>query len=393
MRRTIHAVERVVSSSGVRIVGQVRCEDGTSFELFFAFPPNTLLAATADPFVAAMLVPSMAAGDTLAVESPISAELERGLSRVQDVFLRWHPEWTRVDVRLPPKSRKPAGVASGIAAFFSGGIDSLYTAIKHRAELTHLIYMRGIETTSQEGIETESGLQRVRRMCAALNIEILEGSTNIRTHFPLTWGIYHGAGLAATALALEPFFRRVYVPSTFAYDELVPWGSSPLLDEAYSTEGTQIVHDGAEVTRAEKVSQLLSQEPSVLDDIRVCVMNRGGSGNCGKCFKCVRTMVALAALGGLDSSGAFPDTLKGNRRIWWRAMRGDGIPYNQANLALLDRTGREPKIRALLAGVLRWQHRRAAWRTLFENSPLRHTLPALRFGIIKEFRRSIKNRG
>lgn len=392
---TLTDVELRSRSGRAELVGHVEREGVPAFELYFSVPEShgAMLTESADPFLAALLVPSMLHGGApLKIVPPVSTRLAQGIDRIQAILAKWYPGWRRPELRITMRAEPTVSRGTGVGTFFSGGIDSFFTAIKRRSELTHLVYMRGIETPLTDLHKVAAAEQRIVRIGGELGTPVLVGETNIRTHFPLEWGKYHGAGLAATALALQGGFNKIFVPSTFAYDEIIPWGSSPLLDEHYSSEHVEIVHDGAEATRAEKTVSLIAENPVALANLRVCVWNSGGDVNCGRCFKCVRTMAALAAAGVLENTPAFSTESKKNERAWWKGFRADGIPYNEANLAMLDRTGRAPRTRALLAGVLRSQKRRVAWRSLFENSTLRHALPLLRFGWIKEVRRQIKNR-
>ena len=113
-----------------------------------------------------------------------------------------------------------------------------------------------------------------------------ERETNLRTSLQrgedyLHWERhYHGSALAAVGLGLSPAFGFICIPSAFSYNHLVAHGSTPLVDEMYSTETLQIVHDGPEVTRAEKVARIIEWHGDlVLRHLRVCIKNRGGAYN------------------------------------------------------------------------------------------------------------------
>ncbi|MDK0575371.1 hypothetical protein P6P35_16130, partial [Clostridium perfringens] len=91
----------------------------------------------------------------------------------------------------------------------------------------------------------------------AAGVELITGETNIRSVFPLHWERYYfGSGLAAVAAALAPGFGYVCIPSSFTYNHLVAHGSTPLADERFSTAAQQLVHDGCEATRAQKVARI-----------------------------------------------------------------------------------------------------------------------------------------
>jgi hypothetical protein len=88
---------------------------------------------------------------------------------------------------------------------------------------------------------------------------LIEVETNLRafTDARVESKYYHGAGLASVALFLSSRFRKVYIPSTQSYFALSPMGSHPLPDPLWSTEETEIVHDGCEATRVDKVIRIV----------------------------------------------------------------------------------------------------------------------------------------
>ncbi len=114
--------------------------------------------------------------------------------------------------------------------------------------------------------------------------------------------MYHGSALAAVGLLLAPHFSRVLIPATDTYADLVPLGSHPLIDPLWSTERVEIVHDGADATRIDKL-HTAAGHPAGRLHLQVCWQHLNGEYNCGICEKCVRTGVAVR-LAGLD--GAFP---------------------------------------------------------------------------------------
>lgn len=96
----------------------------------------------------------------------------------------------------------------------------------------------------------------------------------------------------------------MYIGSTFDYKNVTTWGSTPLMDPLFSGSSLRIEHDGARLSRLEKV-RLLAPWPEAINSVRVCFVNRPGELNCGRCEKCIRTKVELAAVGKLDASEAF----------------------------------------------------------------------------------------
>src|SRR5262249_41756622 len=143
-------------------------------------------------------------------------------------------------------------------------------------------------------------LDGVRHAAAELGLPLVEVRTDVRAFSDRfsRWDHYHGAALATVAHLLAPYFSRVFVPATQTYAFLAPLGSHPLLDPLWSSEDVELVHDGLEAPRLDKLA-VVASEPAARHWLRVCWENRNGAYNCGRCEKCLRTMVALDALGEL----------------------------------------------------------------------------------------------
>ena len=69
-----------------------------------------------------------------------------------------------------------------------------------------------------------------------------------------------------------------------------------MLDPLWSTEAVEIVHDGCGQTRVEKI-KYISQNETVMKNLRYCWENRDVEYNCGKCEKCLRTATCLEIAG------------------------------------------------------------------------------------------------
>jgi hypothetical protein len=293
------------------------------FDVWFEFPAEhaALVADGPEPFAALALLPAMKAGEPLEIVPPRSAPQLQGLARVREVWHRWRPDFAAVPMVATARAdARPAG--PHVAAFFSLGVDSFYTALKHlrfgteRLPLDLLVFMRGLERPLESSEGADGTAAVVRQVAGELGVAVVEGATNLRTHFPLDWETeYYGAGMAATALALGGACGTVLVPSSFAWEELMPYGGGPVTDEQYSTERTRILYDGGEASRGGKVA-IIADHALALAHLRVCTANRAGSHNCGRCGKCVRTMAMLAVAGRLREAAGFPDTLpRGVRRL------------------------------------------------------------------------------
>jgi hypothetical protein len=270
--------------------------------------------AAADSLLAAALLPAMATAARLRTEEPISAALATGLEKVQTVLSAWYPELTHIQVDAPVRPSTTTRDGELVAAFFSGGVDSFYTALKRRRELNALVFIHGFDIRLDRAAVRSRCSQLARAAAGALGLPLVEVETNLRpfSRSYVGWGAYHGSALASVALFLSGRFSRIYVPGSLSYDSHFPHGSHPLLDPLWTTPEVELVYDGFEANRYEKTS-LVGGSKVAMRFLRVCNRNASDPAagvNCGRCEKCLRTMTALRVLGRLQDCETFPMPLE-----------------------------------------------------------------------------------
>jgi hypothetical protein len=312
-----------------------------------------------DALFAAALIPAMGADAALCVDEPISPRLLAASPTIQDIIRNWeqrypvYSRYRRVEVRAEGRSRvAPEAVATRPAGtFFSGGVDSFYTALRHASEVGSLIFVQGFDFAVTDTETKTLVTERIRAAAEGLGKPLILVSTDLRKFSDryAFWEQYHGAALASVALLLSALLSKVFIAATHTYAHVSPLGSHPLLDPLWASEELDIVHDGLEASRLDKLA-FLSSHSAARAHLHVCVRNERGAYNCGACEKCLRTMVSLEALGVLGDFATFPD------RIDLGVLRKANIPPDsytwQATLALLDLRGGNDALRRLLRGRL-----------------------------------------
>jgi len=262
----------------------------------------------AEAAAALALVPAMKKGQSLTVEGAFVEGLESQIGRFQEIFSCWYPEFQNITVSATGGARaadtKPV---AGAAVFFSGGVDSLFTLLKHQEEITHAIFVHGCDIPLERESHRAMVSERLKEACREFRLVLIEVETNLlafsdpKAH----WGYhYHGSALAAIAMMASASFGKVFIGSTAMWRDLYPWGSHPLTDPLWSIPELEIVHDGCEARRVDKL-QLLSTDDRALRHLRVCWENEEDAYNCGRCEKCLRTMVGLRLVGALDRCPVF----------------------------------------------------------------------------------------
>lgn len=391
MNALIISAPRIDRANGqLRYLSRIRLPN-EEFELWFRGSEDILSPRGADAFLVVCLTTAMSLGLPLIVEGEVSPRLLAATTGIQDIFHCWDESLQRVRVDAAPRSATPATPA-GAASFFSGGVDSFYTAFKHQDTITALVLVHGFDISLDNTALRAKAAHNVGLAAQALGKPLIEIETNCRelTDRHVSW-TYHqfGPALAAVALLLNGIARQVLVPASENYAHLDPCGSHPLLDPLWSTEEIDILHDGAEASRNDKVA-VIAQHPTVLPMLRVCWENRDNSYNCGRCEKCIRTMIHLEAAGVLDRCSAFDASLDA-AVVANMEIPNDLVGYHvEENLRLLRRNGRDPAlIAALELSIKRYQAAKVA--TQFLDFKARN-LPLLAKSIMSELYARAKRR-
>lgn len=307
-----------------------------------------------DPFVPVALIPAMRRNWALRIDAPVSSDLLAGTRSIQILMTGWYTEFHRVSVEVRTELRQQATEPRRTATFFSGGVDSFFTLRQHLGQIDALIFIHGLDIPLRRRRERELASGSIHRLADSLGLELIEVETNLRRFGQphVSWAnAYFGAALAAVALLLAPRFGVIYVPASVAADQLMPMGSHPALDPLWSNGAMQLVHDGIEATRFDKV-MAIGGWPPVQSHLRVCYQKGKDGRNCGRCRKCLWTMMMLSAAGYLDQIDTFGAPLDP------RALR-DYPPVHKYErdrferaLVLLQRRDADPDLQAVLREML-----------------------------------------
>ena len=210
----------------------------------------------------------------------------------------------------------PAGDGEpGVGLFFSLGVDSFYSLLKNQREhpedariVTHLLSVHGFDVAFDGWDERFppdllANFQRVAGEAGKTLVPVVSNVRRVTTRLA-PWTLVHGGAMTSIALALGSGLRRVSIAASTTYDKLYPWGSHPVLDPYWSTEGLSVVHDGCEMNSIDK-TRVIADSALVLETLRPCA-GYGPGYNCGHCLKCLRTMLDLLQAGALGRCQTLP---------------------------------------------------------------------------------------
>jgi len=287
---------------------------GGEHDLWLEGPTDLL--GTADDlsgFTTMAMLPAMAAAEDLQVDGAISAQLSHGLGEVAAIWSQWNPRLRRpqitADLVNTGASHRPE---ANTAAYFSRGVDSLYSAVVTRTEVPspqRLVFVDGLEPTHSPGVAAaEARLAGAAADAVGLPVDVVATDARSFTDRFRGWGDSHGATLAGMATLLSGGVDTMIVASSYGALVPAPYGSHPLVDTRFSTEAVTVEHDDVLFSRVGKVFALVGSRPDLLPHIKVCFFH-DGTDNCGRCPKCLHTMASLFAAGALDQATLFPSTI------------------------------------------------------------------------------------
>jgi hypothetical protein len=327
---------------------------------------NGRIANRIEPFVAACYLASMKLHMRLCVPQPISLKMLEGLEEFRQIFCEWYPEFHPVEIQTIPRApQQETPKAQGVAAFFTGGVDSFFTLHRHLSELNALIYVHGFDIPLKKTGLRQKVAAELRTVAERVNLPLVEVETNLREimDLHLSWSEHaHGTALASIALLFSPQFHQIFFAASNSYPDFSAWGSHPFTDPLWSTEEVEIVHDGFYTRRLEKVEEIAEWDVA-MDHLRVCWENRGESYNCCRCEKCVRTMVALRIVGALERCKTFP----GGLRLWDVRRYVPGAEWLKLHIhenlqELQKRGGKDPALEKALRDSLNGRYYQGIWK-------------------------------
>jgi hypothetical protein len=358
-----------------RITGRIRRDSGEQLEIWFEISRDlqNQLSETANPWIVAMLPYALSNGETIVSDIPADPELLENLKGLVAIWCRWHPQFVKPEIVTPVIALETATTpGTRSAAFFSGGVDSWFTVLRHTPELERaavgriddLITVHGFDIPAESRDEFVTLHEALSLGAKALGRDLIVVKTNLRKSGSLWakgWGwLTHSAGLATVALVLEKRYGKVLLASSHPYSGLFRRGSHPMTDVLFSTRSLQVKHDGASYTRVEKTA-LVARHKIALSHLHVC-WETGSASNCGECAKCIRTMATLQLLGALEGSNPFPMKFQLEKLSGVYIENAVEAQFFREIYVLADRTGE----RDIQAAALRALRRSSRIRPLVE---------------------------
>lgn len=323
--------------NGARIDYRLQVADA-DYDVYFVCE-QVALCNDAEAALPMLVLAGMRSGCELQVEAPISKLYLENQQALMHIFCSWFPDYRPASIQAS-ELRKGSVISGGrVGCFFTGGVDSFFTYLRHRDEVTDLIFVHGYDVDLDDLPRRAEISAMGRAIEQATGVRFIELETNaIRLFRDFgRWGAHaHGFGLGSAARHLADYLDRIYIPSSFAIEYMRPWGTHPETDPLFSDERLAVVHGDA-ILRVDKLREI-AQDDLAMRYLRVCHERVEGAYNCGRCEKCLRTMTVMQGLGVLKRCATLPKEV---RPQWVKALLLDEVTKGLAlnNIAFLEGVG------------------------------------------------------
>lgn len=289
--------------NAARLVCSFEANNSSVTEVFIAVPKSqeSYLSDGSDCFFIVGSVYAMLLNENYRHRFAVDYRLHKNVQALLRQWRQWYPNYAEIQIEAASLSRKPQ-VGNGSASFFSGGIDSVFTAVEHPTYINNLISVEHTKNTESEIMNGFKRLEELSEYPVSTNRQHLQVTSNFMTAFPEALNMWafmiHGAMYAAIAHCLTNQIAHAMLSSTHSYGGLIPWGSHPLTDALVSSSVLRLENYGGTHTRVEKTSTI-ARDLKALKILSVCSHGRLGGKyvNCSRCQKCLRTMVTLDLIG------------------------------------------------------------------------------------------------
>ena len=273
--------------------------------LWFRVPEEHIgrVTESADPFLLGILFLAMRRKADLYVHGVVSPYLLRNLEEFQGAWNCWWPNrYRRIEIQAACEREEEIPPTDRTLMTFSGGLDSCFTAWRHRRgtsgrrrkRLEAALMVHGFDIPVGQPDVFHRAVEGSRKMTGSIGLDLIPMACNIRELGEDDWEQTHGAALACCQHLLRKHFSTGLIASSHVYSALrFPWGSNPLTDPLLSSANFTILYDGGEFSRREK-ARAIAGWAEAMGHLRVCWEGKSKDRNCGVCVRCVGTAICFA---------------------------------------------------------------------------------------------------
>lgn len=197
------------------------------------------------------------------------------------------------------------------ALLFSGGLDAFEALTRNIDKNPYLVSVWGADIELSDTKRWDEFKQFNSEEAIIADDRVQYVKTNLRTFYTHKvdllvdiswWGkIQHGMALISIIAPLSYLngINTVMIASSNTGEVSFGWGSTSETDEKVKWASMNVIHDGFQFRRTEKIENIVSfaKRTGHKTQLRVCYSELRTGKNCSKCAKCQRTMLGFILCG------------------------------------------------------------------------------------------------
>lgn len=227
------------------------------------------------------------------------------VEQVKQQFRQWYPQLSYSTTIYVNESVASQFNNKGHGLLFSSGVDSLFSYTRLKDKKPTLISIGGGDIPYQadlfwgkvsKWLLNFASNEKLPIRLIKVNVREIINRKYLQSRFSIEswWGnISHVLifmGLCAPLTIKE--IGSITIAASHTSDFRHPWGSHPLIDPKICWADVNVIHDGYDFSRQDKINYLAKEHPTYLKYLRVCY-SQHKVYNCGHCEKCFRTITGL----------------------------------------------------------------------------------------------------
>jgi hypothetical protein len=267
-------------------------------------------------FVAFLFLPiAMSTGRNLYIHGEGTKETIDNLESASDAWSTLLPnKYQSVSVEFKKRREEKRREEKRSLMFYSGGIDSTY-ALLSRVERNleqDLITVQGMDFKLKDEDKFFTASKKTDKYASSFYKKrhyVRSNAYSLYKKYGIDAQMSHVFLLTGLGFMYHKDYSECVIAADLSYDQqfiAFPVGSSVATNRFFSTGEMQLLTEGQQLTRAQKIG-VISKNRTVLDSISFCVDYSVRPENCGKCSKCLRTKVMFLASIGYVPENVFID--------------------------------------------------------------------------------------
>jgi hypothetical protein len=238
------------------------------------------------------------------IKGAVSARLLRDLEEFQEAWAMWASRYHPIKVTADSEIEDAAKSSNGVFAF-SGGVDSVFTFLRHQGgnagrrtrKPVAACLVQGFDIPLDRKDEFNAAKRSAEAILSAYGVPLVILRTDWVDKVCGEWIHQFGIALATCLHQFTGIVGAGVLGSDEDYAHLsFPLGSNPVTNPFLSGARFDIVTDGSGFARSDKLKEI-ARNSDASKHLRICWEGPDKGHNCGLCEKCIRTKLNFMANG------------------------------------------------------------------------------------------------